>query len=75
VEGCFAPRLSTFSIHNGGVEVYVKDNAKVKYITIQNWSSKIINIGNKRGITYKNANLHWIEGSLSGYHSFSYPSE
>jgi Fe-S cluster assembly protein SufB len=74
VEGCFAPRLSTFSIHNGGVEVYVKDNAKVKYITIQNWSSKIINISNKRGITYKNANLHWIEGSLGGYHSFSYPS-
>ncbi|PVU74472.1 Fe-S cluster assembly protein SufB, partial [Acidianus hospitalis] len=51
-----------------------KDNAKVKYITIQNWSSKIINISNKRGITYKNTNLHWIEGSLGGYHSFSYPS-
>ncbi len=74
IEGCFAPRLNATAMHNGGVEVYVKDHASVKYVTIQNWSKNVINLSNKRGITSQNANLEWVEGSIGSKHTFSYPS-
>ena len=37
VEGCTAPPLVRFSAHIGATEVYVKKNAKVKGIVLQNW--------------------------------------
>ncbi|HBF69337.1 MAG TPA: Fe-S cluster assembly protein SufB, partial [Thermotoga sp.] len=38
IEGCSAPRYNIIDLHAGMVEIYVKKGAKVKYLTIQNWS-------------------------------------
>lgn len=74
IEGCSAPRLSKYSFHNGMVEAYAHRNAKVKIITIQNWSKDVINFNNKRGIAEEGARLDWIEGSIGSRITYVYPS-
>ncbi|MDR0726794.1 MAG: Fe-S cluster assembly protein SufB [Rickettsiales bacterium] len=37
LEGCSAPRRPNHQLHSGVVEVIAKDNAVVKYATVQNW--------------------------------------
>ncbi|MBR4625556.1 MAG: SufD family Fe-S cluster assembly protein, partial [Alphaproteobacteria bacterium] len=37
MEGCSAPRRPNHQLHSGVVEIIVKDNAYVKYSTVQNW--------------------------------------
>jgi Fe-S cluster assembly protein SufB len=44
VEGCTAPLYSTESFHSGVIEIVVKRNARVRYTTIQNWSSNVYNL-------------------------------
>lgn len=74
IEGCSAPRLKTFSFHDGMVELYVNDNAKLTFVTVQNWSRNIINFNNKRGIVERNGLLEWIEGSIGSKLTVTYPS-
>ena len=50
IEGCTAMSYSANSLHAGVVEIYVKDNAKCKYSTIQNWSKDVYNLVTKRAI-------------------------
>ena len=37
MEGCSAPRRPNHQLHSGVVEIIVRDNAIVKYATLQNW--------------------------------------
>lgn len=74
IEGCSAPRLKTFSFHDGMVELYVNDNAKLTFVTVQNWSRNIINFNNKRGVVERNGLLEWIEGSIGSKLTVTYPS-
>ena len=37
MEGCSAPRRPNHQLHSGVVEIIVRDNAIVKYATVQNW--------------------------------------
>lgn len=39
IEGCTAPIYSSDSLHSAVVEIIVKKNARVRYTTIQNWST------------------------------------
>jgi Fe-S cluster assembly scaffold protein SufB len=39
VEGCTAPIYKTDSLHAAVVEIIVKKHARVRYTTIQNWST------------------------------------
>ncbi|MCG8650786.1 MAG: Fe-S cluster assembly protein SufB, partial [Pirellulales bacterium] len=48
VEGCTAPMYSTESLHSAVVEVMVKDGARCRYTTIQNWANNIYNLVTKR---------------------------
>ncbi|MFO7299920.1 MAG: Fe-S cluster assembly protein SufB, partial [Actinomycetes bacterium] len=48
VEGCSAPVYSTDSLHAAVVEIIVKDNARCRYTTIQNWSNNVFNLVTKR---------------------------
>jgi Fe-S cluster assembly protein SufB len=41
VEGCTAPTYSTDSLHSAVVEIIVKDNARCRYSTSQNWSHNV----------------------------------
>ncbi|GAG95957.1 unnamed protein product, partial [marine sediment metagenome] len=52
VEGCTAPIYSTDSLHSGVIEIVVKSNARVRYTTIQNWSTNVYNLVTQRAIVH-----------------------
>ena len=51
IEGCSAPKYNKVNLHAGCVELYVKDNAYLRYSTIENWSKNMLNLNTKRAKT------------------------
>ncbi|MEM1814187.1 MAG: Fe-S cluster assembly protein SufB, partial [Thermoplasmatales archaeon] len=74
IEGCTAPTYSQYSLHAAIVEVYVKENAKVRYTSVQNWSDNIINGPTKRAWVERNGRMEWVQGSLGSKITMTYPS-
>lgn len=74
VEGCTAPLYSTNSFHSGVIEIIVKENARVRYTTIQNWSSNVYNLVTQRAKIYKNGTMEWVDANLGSKITMKYPS-
>ena len=88
MEGCSAPRRPNHQLHSGVVEIIVKDNAYVKYSTVQNWyagdsvvysnsgdnKNGILNFVTKRGKCYTNAGLDWTQIEIGSSMTWKYPS-
>ncbi len=74
VEGCTAPIYSNNSLHAAIVEIFVKDDAKCRYSTIQNWSTNIINLVTKRAIVDTGGLMEWIDGNIGSGVNMKYPS-
>jgi Fe-S cluster assembly protein SufB len=81
LEGCSAPRRPNHQLHSGVVEIIVKDNATVKYATVQNWyagdkmgNGGILNFVTKRGIVGANAKLFWTQMEVGSAKTWKYPS-
>lgn len=60
IEGCSAPKYNKVNLHAGCVELYVKDNAYLRYSTIENWSKNMLNLNTKKAIVGKNAKMDWV---------------
>lgn len=73
VEGCSAPKYNKVNLHAGCVELYVKDNAYLRYSTIENWSKNMLNLNTKKAIAGKNAKIEWVSGSFGSKISMLYP--
>lgn len=74
VEGCTAPIYSTDSLHAAVVEIIVKEGARCRYTTIQNWSKNVYNLVTKRAVAYKDATMEWIDGNLGSGLTMKYPA-
>ncbi len=74
VEGCTAPIYSTDSLHSAVVEIIVKEGARVRYTTIQNWSTNVYNLVTKRAVAYKDAVMEWVDGNLGSKLTMKYTS-
>ncbi len=74
VEGCTAPTYTTDSLHSAVVEIIVKEGARVRYTTIQNWSKNVYNLVTKRAAAYKDATMEWVDGNLGSKVTMKYPS-
>ena len=74
VEGCSAPKYTAASLHSAVVEIYVKENASVKYTTVQNWSKNVYNLNTKRAVVEKNGFMQWVGGSIGSKVSMLYPA-
>ena len=59
IEGCSAPKYNVANLHAGCVEIYVGENARVRYSTIENWS--------------KGGTIEWVSGSFGSHTSCLYP--
>ena len=72
IEGCSAPKYYAANLHAGAVELFVKDGARLRYSTIENWS-KNIQLNTKRALVGSDARMG---GSpFFGSHvSYLYPS-
>lgn len=74
VEGCTAPIYSTSSLHAAVVEVFVEKGARVRYTTIQNWSTNVFNLVTKRSIVREDGIMEWVDGNLGSEVTMKYPA-
>jgi Fe-S cluster assembly protein SufD len=54
------------SLHAGGVEVFVGDNAKLTYAQIQDWGRNVFHYGNIRARVGRDAELQWMQVMVGG---------
>jgi Fe-S cluster assembly protein SufB len=74
VEGCTAPIYSTDSFHSGVIEIVVKKGARVRYTTIQNWSTNVYNLVTQRALVNEGATMEWVDANLGSKLTMKYPS-
>ncbi|MBI2581086.1 Fe-S cluster assembly protein SufB [Candidatus Woesearchaeota archaeon] len=73
VEGCSAPQYNVNSLHAGGVEIYVKEGARVRYSSVENWSKSTYNLNTKRAVVEKDGIIEWIGGNAGSKGTMLYP--
>jgi Fe-S cluster assembly protein SufB len=74
VEGCTAPIYSTDSLHSGVIEIVVKKGARVRYTTIQNWSTNVYNLVTQRSLVHEGGTMEWVDANLGSKLTMKYPS-
>jgi len=74
VEGCTAPLYSSNSFHSGVIEIVVKKGARVRYSTIQNWSTNVYNLVTQRAVVEEDGTMEWVDANLGSKTTMKYPS-
>ena len=74
VEGCTAPQYTTDSFHSGVIEIIVNKGARVRYTTIQNWSTNVYNLVTQRAMVYEGGTMEWVDANLGSKVTMKYPS-
>jgi len=74
VEGCTAPTYSRDSFHSGVIEIIVKKGARMRYTTIQNWSTNVYNLVTQRAVVHENATMEWVDANIGSQLTMKYPS-
>ncbi len=73
IEGCSAPRYGIDSLHAGCVEVYVAENARFRYSSVESWSKDAYNLNTKRSLVQKNGHMEWVGGNFGSHVTMLYP--
>ncbi len=73
IEGCTAQTYSVNSMHSAVVEIFVKEGAKARYTTVQNWSKDVYNLNTKRAIVEAEGTVEWVGGSMGAKYVMLYP--
>ena len=73
IEGCSAPKYNVTNLHAGCVELFVKEGARLRYSTIENWSRNMMNLNTKRALVEKDGLIEWVSGSFGSHVSMLYP--
>jgi len=73
MEGCTAPKFETNTLHSAVVELVAMKDAKIQYITVQNWSANVFNLVTKRGLAHENAEVRWIDCNIGSRLTMKYP--
>lgn len=73
IEGCSAPVYGKSSLHSAVVEVIALAGSKIRYTTIQNWSSDVYNLVTKRAVAHERATIEWVDGNFGGKSTMKYP--
>jgi len=82
LEGCTAPMRDTNQLHAAVVELVARDNAQIKYSTVQNWypgdkegKGGIYNFVTKRGKCLgANSKISWTQVETGSAITWKYPS-
>ncbi|OMH26326.1 Fe-S cluster assembly protein SufB [Tersicoccus phoenicis] len=74
IEGCTAPIYQSDSLHSAVVEIICKKGSRVRYTTIQNWSTNVYNLVTKRAIAHEGATMEWIDGNIGSKVTMKYPA-
>ena len=73
IEGCSAPKYNVANLHAGCVELFVRENATLRYSTIENWSKNMYNLNTKRATVEKGGKIEWVSGSFGSHVTYLYP--
>lgn len=73
IEGCSAPKYNVLNLHAGGVELFVREGATLRYSTIENWSRNMLNLNSKRALVEKNGAIEWVSGTFGSHITMLYP--
>ena len=74
IEGCTAQTYSVNSMHSAVVEIFVKEGAKARYTTVQNWSKDVYNLNTKRAMVEAEGTVEWVGGSMGAKYVMLYPA-
>ena len=81
LEGCTAPQRDENQLHAAVVELVAKDDAEIKYSTVQNWypgdaegKGGVFNFVTKRGICETRAKISWTQVETGSAVTWKYPS-
>lgn len=81
LEGCTAPQRDENQLHAAVVELIAKDNAEIKYSTVQNWypgdkdgKGGVYNFVTKRGMCHTNSKISWTQVETGSAVTWKYPS-
>ena len=74
IEGCSAPQYQFSSLHAGCVELWVKNDAHIKYISVENWSKNTYNLNTKKALVMDRGHVEWVNGNLGSRVTMLYPS-
>jgi Fe-S cluster assembly protein SufB len=74
IEGCTAPVYATDSLHSAVVELIALKGARIRYTTIQNWSTNVFNLVTKRAHAHEDAVVEWVDGNLGSKLTMKYPA-
>jgi Fe-S cluster assembly protein SufB len=74
IEGCTAPLYAEDSLHAAAVEVFVGRGAKLKYVTIQNWSENVLNLSTKKAQVDECGFVSWLDINLGSRITMKYPA-
>jgi len=64
IEGCSAARFDASALHAGCVELFVLENARIRYSSVENWSKNTFNLNTKRAVVERHGTVEWINGNL-----------
>ena len=73
IEGCSAPGYNELNLHAGCVELFVENNASLRFSTIENWSKNMLNLNTKKCFVQEGGKIEWIMGSFGSKVSMLYP--
>ena len=71
---CTAPTYSASSLHSAVVELLAKPGARIRYTTVQNWSTNVFNLVTKRAVAQADATVEWVDCNLGSKLTMKYPS-
>lgn len=82
LEGCTAPSYDTNQLHAAVVELVAKEDAEIKYSTVQNWypgdpktgKGGIYNFVTKRAVAHARAKVAWTQVEAGAAITWKYPS-
>ncbi len=55
------------------MEIYVGEGARVRYSSVENWSTSTFNLNTKRAIIEKNGIIEWVGGNMGSCTTMLYP--
>ncbi len=73
IEWCSAPKYDENSLHAWGVEIFVWENAHMRYSSVENWSLDTFNLNTKRSIVEKNGYMEWVWWNMWSNTTMLYP--
>ncbi len=74
IEGCTAPVFTKDSLHTAVVEIVALPGSRMRYSTVQNWSSNMYNLVTKRAFAYEDAVVEWVDGNIGSKATMKYPA-